>query len=423
MRNYAYTYYDKDARIQQGYVQAHTVNDAKKLLLLQNFTIIKIEEYYPYKKDVKIEEVKKETSFSLILKGMKFHKKLNYDEFIIFIKEFTVLIKSAIGIMSSLKILANQIKDKTFKNALLRISEDIYNGSSMYSAFDKQEIFPKLFVNLLHAGEISGDLPKILTDLSEYYEKERELKKRALAAITYPITVLIVSLLGMIFIAIYIFPNFVSIYKNFNIDLPLPTKVLIFMVDTAKNPVISSIFIVSFIAVILFLKSFLATPEGRYYFDRFILYIPVINNITKKIIIARFSRTLGTVYENGLSLHSSLSLAAGIIENAYYKQEFKNIMKRTEDEGILLSTAVSEKHFLFPKIFVNLISAGEESGNLGPMLKKISGYFEEEIFYIFDNLLNILEPFIVIILGSMVLFIMLSLFLPLYSLVTQFAPG
>lgn len=423
MHNYAYTYYDKDAHIKQGYIEAYTVNDAKKLLSRQDFNIIKIEEYYPDKKDKKIEEAAKESSFSFFLKGMRFHKKLNYDEFIIFMKEFTVLIKSGIGIMSSLEILSNQIKDKTFKSALLKVSEDIYNGSSMYSAFDKQEIFPRLFVNLLHAGELSGDLPKILADLSEYYEKERELKKRALAAIVYPVTVLIVSLLGMVFMVTYIFPSFVSMFKNFNVDLPLPTKILIFTVEAAKNPVIISISIVSIIAITIFSKSFLSTPVGRYYFDKYILYVPVINNIIKKITIARFSRTLGTVYEDGMSLHHSLETAAEVIENAYYKQEFENIIKRIEDEGILLSTAISEKYFLFPKIFVNLISAGEESGELGPMLKKISGYFEEEIFYIFDNLLNLLEPFIVIILGSMVLFIMLSLFLPLYSLVTEFAPG
>jgi len=423
MRNYAYTYYDKDAHIKQGYIQAYTVIDAKKLLSRQDINIINIEEYYPDKKDKKIEEIKKESSFSLFLKRMKFQKKLNYDEFIIFMKEFTALIKSGIGIMNSLEILAGQIKNKTFHDALLQISEDIYNGFSMYTAFDKQDIFPKLFVNLLRAGELSGDLPKILTDLSEYYEKERELRKRALAAVTYPVVVLIVSLLGMIFMVTYIFPSFVNMYKNFNTELPLPTKILIFTVDTAKNPVTVFTFAVCLIVIILFVKSFLNTTAGRYYFDRFILYIPVINNITKKITIARFARTLGTVYEDGMSLHSSLEAAAEIVENAYYKQEFKNIIKRIEDEGVQLSTAISEKYFLFPKIFVNLIAAGEESGDLGFMLKKISGYFEEEIFYIFDNLLNILEPFIVIILGSMVLFIMLSLFLPLYLLVTQFTPG
>lgn len=420
MRNYTYTYYDKNATIRRGYIHAYTLDDAKRLLAQQDFTLIKVEDYDAAKKIEKEEKLKKETPLSRFLDSIKFHKKLQYDEFIIFMKQFTVLIRSGVGIMQALEIISGQLKDKVFKKTLLNVSNSIYTGSSMYNAFKKENIFPKLFINLLHAGEISGDLPKILTDLSNYYERERELKKRAMASLTYPVVVLVVALGGMIFMVNYIFPSFIGIYKNFKMELPLPTKILLFVVDMAKNPAIMSISFIVIIIALLFFKAYISTPVGRYSLDKFILNIPIIGNITKKITLARFARTLGTVYDDGLSLHHSLEAATETVENTYYKKEFENIIARIEDEGILFSTAISEKYFLFPRIFTNLTSAGEESGDLGEMLKKISLYFEEEIFYIFDNLLSLLEPIIVITLGSMVLFIMLSLFLPLYSIINQF---
>lgn len=419
MRTYNYTFYDKKAHIGQGFLQAYSLDDAKKILTQQKITLIKIEEYDAVKKTAKIE--KKETIFSRISVAAILPKKLNYDEFVIFLREFMVLIRSGIGIMNALEILSSQVKDKNFKKALIKISQEIYDGSSLYNAFGRQKFFPKLFINLLHAGEISGDLPKILNDLSEYYEKERELKKKAMSALTYPIIVLAVALGGVFFLVGYIFPSFIDIYKSFDVALPLTTKILIFVVNMLRNPIIAILLLAMLTTFIMFLKTYLNTPVGRYYFDGLMLRIPIISNITKKITLARFARTLGTVYENGLSLHQSLEISAEIAENTYYKKEFENILKRIEDEGILLSSAVSAKYSLFPKIFVNLVAAGEESGDLGNMLKKVSTYFEEEVYYIFDNLLNLLEPFIIIILGSIVLFIMLSLFLPLYTLITKFS--
>lgn len=437
MRSYSYTFYDKDGKIKKKYVNAYSLSEAEYSLIQQGITLIDIDECenIPQKpadlessdtfklapqspQAQKLKPAKPPSGFSF---RSIFARNINYDEFIIFLREFTALIKSGVTLLASLDLLAQYARDPILKKALHGVVNEIYNGSTMYGAFNKQkDVFPKIFVNLLYAGETGGNLAKIMQDLSDYYEKEREIRKKALSALTYPAVVLAFALLAVLFLTCYIFPGFISIYKNFNIELPLPTKVLIFFVDCVRNPYILLTTIAGLFFLYVLFNNYRKTPAGKYNFDVLMTGVPVINNILKKIMLARFARTLGTLYDDGISLHKSLEITNQIIDNAFYKSEIEKIINEIVDTGVPLSGAMAKKPAVFPVIFVNMAAAGEESGDIGYMLKKIALYYEEEIFYIFDNFVSIIEPVIIVVLGSAVLFIMLSLFLPLYNLISQF---
>lgn len=441
MKHFVYTFFDENAKINTSYLQAYALSEAKNALLKQRVTLVDIKECEPQEdetaqeKDVtakarpKLQKQKKtffqkEKILALMSKANFMpSKRLNYDQFIIFLRELTVLLTAGMTVIRSLEILSEQTQDKVLKEAVRKVSVDVLKGDSLYAAFYKEGVFPKIFVNLVHAGEVSGELPKILMDLADYYEKERELKKRAYAALTYPITVLVVSILGVIFLASYIFPSFINIYASLKIELPLPTKIIVFIVECFRNKFFMLFLLAAVFLIFAALKNYIKTPQGRYQVDSIVVYLPVVGNILRKIALSRFARTLGTLYEEGLSMNRSLEITIQIINNSYYETQIKDITKKITVAGEPLSEALEEKNFIFPQMFISLVNVGEETGRVGVMLRKISLYFDEEVYYILDNMVNIIEPFIVIFVGGAVLFIMLSLFMPLYNLISQFGLG
>ncbi|MFH1453972.1 MAG: type II secretion system F family protein [Armatimonadota bacterium] len=434
MAHYFFKAVDENGGVKEGYVEAIDEFEALKVLKEKKLQVLNLQRksfFFSKKPDDKDDtflgesirekkEKKKKIIRSVSERKIKIIKTLHYDEFVIFLREFATLIKSGISILAAIEILADHSTDTVLRKALSQVSRNLYDGMPLYSAFSKDvKIFPQVFISMLQAGVISGNLPKILNDLADYYEKEQKVRKKFMAALTYPILVLIVSVAGIFFLVNYIFPNFISMFKSMNVKLPTSTKILIFIVNLFNQPVSLMIITVSAVLLAFIIWSYLKTPFGSYQFDWFKIKLPIVGNIIKKMMLCRFSRTLGTLYENGINLSYALDITCEVIDNKYYREEIKKAKDEILNTGEHMHKVMERNSENFPTSFSHFVAVGEETGQLGNMMKKIAHYFEVEIFYLFDNFITILEPVIIVILGGFVLFIMVSLFLPIYNIIGQ----
>jgi|GEM_PF-187066 len=434
MAYYSYTAVDENGSISSGLVESADEFEALKTLKEKDLQVLNLKRksfFFSRKPDDKTQvflgksiyskkEKQREIIRTVTAKRSIFKKTVNYYDFVIFLREFSVLITSGIDIISSLTLLAEHSGDSVLREALVRVVQNLNQGVPIDRAFSRDvKIFPEVFLSMIQAGVISGNLPKILRDLADYYEKELSVRKKFMASMTYPIIVMIIAVLGIFFLVNYIFPGFINIFKQLNLNLPLPTKILIYSVNFFKKPMTMLSMAVIIGGIYVTFSSYIRTPFGRYQYDWFKMKTPVFGNILKKIMLCRFARTLGTLYENGINLSYALDITCNVIDNKYYKEEIKKMKDEVLNSGSRMHEVAASKDKIFPPIFAQFISIGEETGNLGAMLKKATNYFEVEIFYVFDNFIVIIEPLIIAVLGSIVLFIILSLFLPLYSVINQ----
>lgn len=435
MPYYSYLAVDDGGNMKDGLIQAADEFEALSSLKSKGFEPVNIrrKSFFFFQKPSDLGEVMlgktgtKKERFEKAVRAagsrrLRLTESINYDEFVIFLRELSVLINSGINIITALELLAGHSADAVLRRALVKVVENLSNGAPLHVAFSKDiKIFPNVFISMMQAGVISGNLPKILADLADYYEKEMGIRKRFIAALIYPTAVFTAALLGMFFLTQYIFPTFMEVFVKYNMKLPWPTKMLMFSVSFFKNPVALVIGFAVICVLGMALFNYLKTPIGKYQFDWAVINFPVIGNIIKKIMLCRFARTLGTLYESGINLSYALDITCEVIDNSYYQDEVKKLRDEILQTGAHMYKVIEKQGKKFPSIFSHFVSVGEETGNLGAMMKKIAHYFEEEIFYLFDNFVNMIEPIIISVLGVIVMFIMLSLFLPIYSIISQFS--
>lgn len=434
MAIYAYTAVDENGSISSGLVEAADEFEALKTLKEKDLQVLNLKRksfFFSRRPEDKTQvflgksvsskkEKQREFIKTVTAKRIIFKRSINYYDFVVFLREFAVLITSGIDVITSLTLLAEHSSDIILREALVRVVQNLNQGVPIDRAFSRGvKIFPEVFLSMIQAGVISGNLPKILRDLADYYEKELKVRKKFIASMTYPIMVLFIAFFGIFFLVNYIFPGFINIFKQLNLNLPLPTKILIYSVNFFKDPLTLLSMIVIAAGIFIVFSSYIKTPFGRYQYDWFKIKIPVFGNILKKIMLCRFSRTLGTLYENGINLSYALDITCDVIDNKYYQEEIKKMKDEVLHSGNRMHEVAASKGNIFPPVFSHFVSIGEETGNLGAMLKKATNYFEVEIFYIFDNFIVIIEPLVIAVLGGIVLFIILSLFLPLYSVINQ----
>lgn len=434
MAFYLYTAVDESGSIKSGLVEAGDEFEALKILKEKDLQVLNLKRksFFFFRqpddktqvflgKSIKLRKEKKEKFAKDVAKRRIILRQIiNYYDFVIFLREFAVLITSGIDIIASLTLLAEHSEDIVLRKALVKVVQNLNSGVPIDRAFSHGvKVFPEVFLSMVQAGILSGNLPKILRDLADYYEKELKVRKKFIASMTYPLTVMFFAILGVFFMVNYIFPGFINMFNQLSLKLPLPTRLLIFFVNFFRQPLTLLAAIIVAAGVFMIITSYIKTPFGRYQYDWLKTKLPIFGNVIKKILLCRFSRTLGTLYENGINLSYALDITCSVIDNKFYQNEIKKMRDDVLNTGRRMYEITATNRKIFPYIFSQFISIGEETGNLGAMLKKATNYFEIEIFYVFDNFVVIIEPFIIAVLGGMVLFIILSLFLPLYGIMNQ----
>ncbi|GAB6161786.1 type II secretion system inner membrane protein GspF [Desulfothermus naphthae] len=334
-------------------------------------------------------------------------------EFVDCMRHLATLISSGLPLDLSLKSTISQIKNRYLKRSMMQILEDIKGGMSFAKAASNfSKFFPTSVVAMIEAGESSGSLDIVLEEIANLLENSADFKRKIITAIVYPMFILIVGIIVVIFLLGFVVPKITMIFGELNQVLPLPTRILLCISSFFRSFWIILIFLPIFT---IFLFRYLYTQtELKPKIDKYLFSLWIIGDIYKKIILSRFSNILGMLLKNGLPLISSLHIVKGVSQNTIYQNSIEKIIKDVS-QGKNLKDAM-ENTMLFPAYIIQMVSAGEESGKLDELLLKIGDRLEKEISSKLSIATSLLEPMLILILGGVVGFVVISILLPIFEM-------
>jgi type IV pilus assembly protein PilC len=356
----------------------------------------------------KISSKGKEITFSL-----PFKKKVKQRAVAIFTRQLATMIDAGLPLVQSLEILSAQQEDKVFKNVIREIREDVEGGSTFAGSLKKHPVtFNELYTNLVVAGEEGGILDTILTRLANYIEKSEALKKKVKSALIYPATIVGVAVIVVAILMIFVIPVFENLFKSSGQTLPLPTLIVVTLSKLIKKYIV--IFIPAVILLIFLFRKYYQTQNGKAVVDRLLLKVPVFGPLLKKVAVARFSRTLGTLVSSGVPILDGLSIVSRTSGNKTIETAILNARSSIR-EGETIAEPLNRSG-IFPPMVIQMISVGESTGALDSMLSKIADFYEEEVDIAVANLTSLLEPFLMIFLGVVIGGVVISMYLPIFSM-------
>jgi type IV pilus assembly protein PilC len=340
-------------------------------------------------------------------------KPISAEDMIMFYVQFSNMLTAGIPILNALKSLQRQIENKRLKESVGRVARSVEAGEDLSGAFIKEcRIFPKLFCNMVKAGEASGKLEVVLSRYAEYFEHQTDLQQKIKGALFYPMLLLVAGIGVTLFIVIFVIPQFAEIFTKTGIALPAPTVILFKVGEAIKH--FWYLGILGAIVLWVAIKYYIGTKKGRLHFDILKLKLPVLGPLHRRTAIAGFTRTLATLVNSGVPLLESLDITKEVVGNEVLGRVIGNVRISVEKgESLSEPLKVSEE---FPPDTVQMISVGEESGNLDDMLNKIADFYDMSIGYTLKKLIAIIEPLFLVIMGSMVGFIMASMLLPIFDM-------
>jgi type IV pilus assembly protein PilC len=348
----------------------------------------------------------------------KFGGGVKQKEIAIFTRQFSVMIDAGLPLVQCLEILGTQQKNRVFQKVLFQVRQDVESGMTLADSLRKHpKVFNDLFSNMIAAGESGGILDTILQRLSTYIEKRVKLQSAVRSAMIYPTAVITIAIGVVVVILWKVIPTFAMLFEGLGATLPLPTRITI----------AASRFLGRFMPVIVlalgafafFLHRYYQTYKGRRQIDAFLLKVPVLGDVLRKISVARFCRTLGTLIQSGVPILEGLEITARTSGNAIVEDAIMATRKSIE-EGKTISGPLEETG-VFPSMVVQMISVGEQTGALDAMLSKIADFYEDEVDEAVENLMALLEPVMILFLGVMIGGIVISMYMPMFSLIGKIA--
>src|SRR6202522_59364 len=340
-------------------------------------------------------------------------------ELAIFTRQFSVMIDAGLPLVQCLEILAGQQENKTFQKILNGTRASVEGGSTLSVAMRQYDkVFDPLYYNMVEAGETGGILDTILQRLSSYIEKNVKLKRAVQSAMIYPIAVMSIAGGVIILLLWKVVPIFTQLFNGLGVDLPLPTRIVI-MLSNFVGSIYGFIILLFFAGGIFALKSWYGTPQGRMAIDTIILKIPLIGPLMRKIAVARFTRTLGTLISSGVPILEGLDITARTSGNAVIERAITQTRKAVEAGRSLVDPLKDTG--VFPGMVTQMIGVGEQTGAMDAMLQKIADFYEDEVDAAVKDLLTAMEPIMIVVLGVVVGGIVISMYLPLFSLIGKLA--
>ncbi|MEE9201228.1 MAG: type II secretion system F family protein [Candidatus Brocadiales bacterium] len=342
-----------------------------------------------------------------------FKRKVGAKDLIVFNRQLATLFAAGITLLKAVQTLAKQVRNKKFKEVLGQISTDIQSGSSFSDSLARHpDTFPPLYIEMVRAGEASGTLEDILKRLAALTEHEAETKAKIKAATRYPKIVVGALLIAVCILMYLVVPSFIEIFKEVELELPLATRMLVLANDMFVEYwyILLAVVAGSYFAF----RGFASTPWGKRQLDKLSITVPVFGPLFLKIAMSRFARTMATLNKSGLPILKNLEKCSFIVGNIIIAEEI-NKMRDSVREGRGLTDALKGSKYFTPMV-VQMMAAGEESGELDEMLMKVSEYYDSEVDYTIKNLSSLIEPILLGFLGMGVLFLMLAIFLPMWDL-------
>jgi type IV pilus assembly protein PilC len=347
--------------------------------------------------------------------SFKFGGKVKDKEMAIFTRQFSTMIDAGLPLVQCLNILAEQSESKTLRSVTGQVARHVEAGSTLADALRRHpRTFDDLFTNLVEVGEAGGILDVVLQRLAAYIEKAAALKRKVKAAMVYPCAIIGVALLVVIFMLTFVIPTFAQMFKDLGADLPLPTKVVMLLSDFVRGYIL--LLIAGMIGAVMALRSYYRTEGGRATIDALMLKLPVFGTLVRKVAVARFTRTLGTLVQSGVPILDGLRITARTAGNKVVEKAVLQC-RAAVTEGKTLADPLRTSG-VFPPMVTQMISVGEQTGALDAMLSKIADFYDDEVDTAVSTLTSLLEPIMIVFLGVVVGGLVVAMYLPIFKLVT-----
>ena len=348
-------------------------------------------------------------------KERKIGGKVKDREMAIFTRQFSTMIDAGLPLVQCLNILAEQSESKNLRDVTTRIARDVEAGSSLADAFGKHpRTFDDLFTNMIEVGESGGILDVVLQRLSVYIEKAAALRRKVKAAMIYPLTIVSVALIVVIFMLTFVIPTFASMFKNLGADLPLPTKIVLWLSNFVQSYIL--LILAALAAGIYALRRYYRTEAGQMVIDALLLKLPVFGVLIRKVAVARFTRTLGTLISSGVPILEGLRITARTAGNKVVEKAVLTTRAVVTAGGTI--TEPLKTSTVFPPMVIQMINVGEQTGALDAMLGKIADFYDDEVDTAVGALTALLEPLMIVFLGVVIGGLVVAMYLPIFRLVT-----
>ncbi|MGI8906437.1 MAG: type II secretion system F family protein [Candidatus Sumerlaeaceae bacterium] len=340
-------------------------------------------------------------------------KSVKINDMATFNRQLADLLSSGIPLVKALSVIQNQTPNPTLVEVITQITQDVSGGDSLAGAMSKHpKIFSKLYVAMVRSGEAGGLLDQVLQRLADFAESEAETRSKIKSALAYPMVMVLAGSGAVIVLMTVVMPKILKIYSDLNQTLPMTTQFLIFFSDALRS--YWYFFIGALVALVFAFRRMAATAEGKKAIDAFVVKIPILGAMIVKKEIANFARTLGSLLHNGVSILSALEITIEVLTNRTVADEVSQIpLNVTQGEGI---AAPLRKSKVFPPVVVNMMAIGEETGRLDDVLMKIARSFDTEVDRGMKTLTSLLEPMVILVMGIVVGFIVISMLLPIFSI-------
>jgi Type II secretory pathway, component PulF len=404
MANYKYRGRDNGGQPVQGVIEAASESSAADSLLRRGITPLAIQ--------VEANEAKTAST-----SGSFFQPRISHVDLIIFTRQMYSLTKAGIPLLRAMEGLAENTSNKRFGVILKDLVDQLERGRSLSSALAAHpRVFPRLLVAIVHVGENTGELEGAFLQLSDYLEKEQETRKAIKAALRYPMFIMLALVAAVVIINIWVIPPFAQMFANFNVELPLPTRIILATSNFFVNwwPMMLGASVLSVAGAINYVK----TGAGRMAWDRFKTRMPVVGDIIMRSLLARFARTFAVMLQAGVPLTQGLGLVAEAVDNSWMSGRI-NDMRRNIERGESL-TRTSRGSELFTPLVLQMIAVGEETGRVDEMLFEVAGYYEREVDYDLKSLTARIEPILLVFVAIIITIMALGVFLPMWEMMDAY---
>ncbi len=402
--NYVYIAYTKDKRLVKGKISANSEQIAAEVLANIGYQVLSLKQVVPLLPNL----------------SKYFPTRIKPQDIVLLFRQLALLIDSGVGIVQSLELLREQSTNKTIKKVLKEVASDLRGGNPLSNALAKHpRVFPLLYTRMIAVGEKTGELTTILRSLADYVERDAAVINKLKAALTYPVTVLLLAVGVVILLITIALPPLINLFTSFDAQLPLLTRGLVSVVNFANH--YGFYLLLSMGALILLIFTYTRSTSGRYQWDKLMLNLPIIGRLNLLTELSRSCRSLSLLFRTGLPLPEVMNLAKQATRNRVIAVALANVAEQViKGEGLARSLA---KNRLFLPLMVTMTRVGEETGNLDETLITVAQSYEAEAENRMRTVFNLLEPMMLLFLGGLVALIALSMFMPLYGILKSIGVG
>lgn len=397
MAEFHYRVIGPDGKEKKGSMEAKTADQVTMQLKAQKNIILSVEEANLMSRDI----------------NLSFGKAVKARDFSIFCRQFVSIIRAGVSVINALEMMRDQTENKTLKNALKGVHEDVSKGESLAMAMKKRaKVFPSMLCNMVEAGEASGSLDVAFDRMAIQFEKEDKLKQSVKKAMIYPV-VLVVVMIGVLFLMmVWVIPNFMGMFAELDAEMPATTQLVINMSDF----VIAKWWLILLGAAAIFaaVKLYAGTPNGKFVLGGLKLKIPVLGKLQMKSECARLGRTLCTLLSAGVPMIDALEITSRSMENVHYKKALADAKEQVM-RGVPLSRPLKTCG-LFPPMVIHMVAIGEETGNIESMLENVANYYEDDVQVATEQMMALMEPMIIVVMAVVVGFMIMAILQPMFTL-------